>query len=126
MTTARFTSFATYKDLVNYIKCLQKGNSSTFCYAKGDNGVGASGKVTAQTKTPMCALPQHELSTKWGSARKAYGQKVRAHLRGRTVELEVADLGPKGVCDLNPAALIAFGLDQETELNEIGTWEWID
>lgn len=123
---ARITSFATYKDLVNYIKCLQKGNSSAFCCAKGDNGVGASGKVTAQTHTPMCALPQHEMAAKWGSARKAYGKMVTVCLRGKFVDCELADLGPKGVCDLNPAALMAFGLSQETELNEMGTWEWKD
>lgn len=122
---ARFTSFATYKDLVNYIKCLQAGNSTTFCYRKGDNGVGASGTTTAQAHTPMCALPPSELVKKWGTKRAAFGKKVCCKLLGKEVHCEVQDIGPSGVCDLNPAALIALGLNQETELSTNGTWEWL-
>ncbi len=122
---AKLTSFATYQDLVGYIKCLQDGNSSEFCYRKGDNGVGASGKTTAQIRVPMVAIPTSEMKAKWGSTSAAWGKKVKVTLKGKSAICEVADIGPKGVCDLNPAALIALGLPQDMELSEQGSWEWV-
>lgn len=124
--TAKMTSFATYKDLVGFIKCLQKGNSTNFCYNRGDNGVGASMKVTAQQHTPMVALPTSEMKAKWGSTKNAWGKKVKIKLNGKTAIAEVADIGPAGVCDLNPAALIALGLPHDSELSQTGEWNWID
>ena len=123
---ARFTSFATYQDLVGYINCLLAGNSATFCYNKGDNGTGASGRVTAQIKTPMCALPKAELVKKWGSVKAAWGKKVKCTIGRKTFFCEVADIGPVGVCDLNPAALLAANLPEDQELNVQGEWEWAD
>lgn len=124
MSAARFTSFATYQDLVGYIKCLQAGKSSTYCYNKGDNGVGASGKVTAQNHTPMCALPPAEMRAKWKSTKAAMGKHIICHVNGQILRCEVADIGPPGVCDLNPAALKRLGLNESTELDFQGTWEW--
>lgn len=125
MTTARFTSFATYQDLVGYIKCLQAGGSTNYCYNKGDNGVGASGKTTAQIHTPMCAIPPAEMIARWGSKKAAYGKVIECRLMGKTIRCEVADIGPAGVCDLNPAALLRLGLSQDTELSVSGTWTWV-
>lgn len=123
---ASLTSFATYQDLVAYIKCLQAGGSTNACYSKGDNGVGASGKTTAQIRRPMVALPSSELKKRWGSHKMAWGKKVRISYGSRKAEAEVADLGPEGVCDLNPAALMAMGWPEDYELNVPGSWEWVE
>lgn len=123
---AKLTSFATYQDLVGYIKCLQAGHSSTFCYNRGDNGVGASGKTTAQINTPMAAIPSAEMKRKWGSTKKAWGKKVHVKFEDREAIAEVADIAPVGICDLNPAMLIAMGWPQDKELSVQGSWEWMD
>ncbi len=123
---ARLTSFATYQDLVGYIDCLLNGGSETYCYRKGDNGRGASGKVTGQQHTPMVALPSSELKKKWGSTSKAWGKKVLVKTGTREAVAIAADISPPGVCDLNPAMLIAMGYPGDKELNVQGTWEWID
>lgn len=120
MNTSRATSFATYQDLVGYIKCLLGGDSETHCYNYGDNGVGASGKTTAQIHTPMVALPAHS----------ALGKHVSITLQagfghGEPFIAEVADIGPEGVIDLNPAALIAAGLPEDKELSCSASWEWV-
>ncbi len=124
----RLTSFATYKDLVGYIKCRDDGHNHPpeFCYNRGDNGVGAWGDVTATTKVAMCAMEPALLAQHYGHSSDARGRKVSVTLNGRTIECEIRDKGPHGVCDLNPGALIALGLDQETELNETGVVEFLD
>lgn len=125
--SARVTSFATFKDLVGYARCMQKGNDSDFCYRQGDSGVGAWGDVTAQIRTPMVALPPEAMIRRWGTSRAARGKKVRVWIDGidHPVICEVRDKGPEGVVDLNPAALDAFGLPIDTELNRSGKWEWV-
>jgi len=127
---AKATSFATYQDLVGFIKCLQKGNSSDYCYNYGVNGEGASGKVTAQRNIPMCALNSADLHAKWGSTTAAWGKLVRVKLigmgHGDEFEAEVADLGPHGVIDLNPAALISAGLPEDTNLSCSAEWDWVE
>jgi hypothetical protein len=114
----RATSFATYKDLKGYINCLVKGGSARGCLRVGDNGTGAWGANTAQTKTPMCALPP-------GLGGNGTKVKVRITSSGRSVICERRDIGPKGVVDLNPAALLALGMSQETELSTPATIEFV-
>lgn len=123
---ARVTTFATFKDLVGYIKCLIAGGTATKCYLKGDNGVGAWGDTTAQIHTPMCALPPREMVVRFGSSRAARGKMVKVHVPRlhRTVMCECRDKGPNGVVDINPAALQELGLPIDSELNETATWEW--
>lgn len=123
---AKFTSFATYQDLVAFIKCLEVGNSSQHCYSKGDNGVGASGLTTAQIHTPMVALPRSAMISQFGSVKNAWAKKphVKLKFRGKEVIAEVADIAPEGVCDLNPACLLAIGLKQDANIAEQGEWEW--
>jgi hypothetical protein len=124
--TSRATSFATYKDLVGYINCLLAGGTERGCYRKGDNGTGAWGDVTAQVHTPMVALPPGEIAAKWGTSTKGRGKKVTVKLSiGREFIAEVRDKAPAGVIDLNPAALIAAGLPQDTELSTRATWNWV-
>jgi hypothetical protein len=125
--SAKATSFATLKDLEGYIRCLQAGKSSTACYQFGDNGRGAWGDLTAQLKTPMCALPPEAMIRRWGTSRLARGKKVAVYLTRlrKEVVCEVRDKGPNNVVDLNPAALLAVGLPSDTELNEPATWRWL-
>lgn len=125
--SARATSFATLKDLEGYIRCLQAGNSSTFCYRKGDNGRGAWGDLTAQLKVPMAALSPEAMIRQFGSSRLARGKKILVTLTNgaREVICEVRDKGPSGVVDLNPAALEKLGLPSDTELNVPATWRWL-
>lgn len=123
---ARATSFATYQDLVGYIRCRNAGGSIEGCLSKGDNGIGAWGDVTAQVHTPMCAVPTAEMRRKWGSANFARGKRISVVIDGiGSVVCEVRDKGPRGVVDLNPAALVALGLPQDRELNVPATWEWL-
>ena len=125
---ARFTSFATYKDLVGYIKCRDNGGTARACLSKGDNGIGSSGKVTAQLTNPMCALAPSVVKAKWGTMKQGLGKLVKVSLMGRECVCELADTGPEAetpICDLNPAALVKLGLDQGTELSAMGIFEWI-
>lgn len=124
--TAKMTSFATYQDLVGYIKCRNGGGGENGCYARGDSGIGAWGDVTAQLKVPMCALPPEAMIRRFGTSRGARGAKVLVWIDGiaKPVVCECRDKGPEGVCDLNPAALMAFGLPQDLELRKSGRWQW--
>ena len=126
---AKATSFATLKDLYNYIKCRNSGGSETFCYSKGDNGEGAWGDMTATLKTPMVAIPPSEMVARFGkgNSKLARGARVRVILKGCNPFIaEVRDKAPPGVIDLNPAALVAAGLPSDTELNTIAVWEWVE
>lgn len=121
---AHLTSFATFADLVGYIDCLTAGGSAQACLAKGDNGRGASGHITAQIHTPMIALPRAEMVKRWGSVSAAWGKPVKVTLNGKTSMAQCQDIAPAGICDLNPAALVALGLPADTELKADGEWEW--
>jgi hypothetical protein len=75
----------------------------------------------------MVALPPAQIAAKWGTSKKGRGKKVRVELAiGNSFVAEVRDKGPNGVIDLNPAALLAAGLPQDTELSTQATWNWID
>lgn len=125
---AKITSFATYQDLVGYIKCLLGGGTEDACYNHGDNGVGASGKTTGQQHAPMVAVPSVEMKKKWGSTSAAWGKKIKVSIPslGFSAIGECADIAPTGVCDLNPAMLIAIGLRPDVELSIDGHWEWAE
>lgn len=123
MTTLRLTSFATYKDLRNYISCLLAGGSETHCYNEGDNGVGAWGDITAQETVSMCALGEDFCVENFGSWNAGYNKKIKVTYMDASVICRCCDKGPDAVCDLNPAALIELGLSAETELDAIGTVE---
>jgi len=106
----RATSFATFKDLVGYIRCRDAGQSQAECLWKGDNGVGAWGDTTAQLHTPMVALSRANGAQKH--------RKVRVTVNGCVPFVAiVGDIAPAGVVDLNPAALVAAGLPIDAELS---------
>lgn len=125
--SAKATSFATLKDLEAYIRCLLRGGSQDGCYRYGDNGRGSWGDLTAQLKTPMCAIPPAEMIRRWGTSKAARGKLVQVLLKnsGPSVICEVRDKGPDGVVDLNPAALLKLGLPSDTELDAPAEWSWL-
>ncbi len=118
----KLTDFADYSDLTNYIHCRDTGGTQQGCLSVGDNGIGASGKITAQEHTAMCALPAHDIQARWGSTSNGWGKTVLVTYSGKTIEVELADISPSGVCDLNPAALAALG--QKHPFSALGSWEW--
>jgi hypothetical protein len=44
---------------------------------------------------------------------------------GKPFICQVGDKGDEGVLDLNPGALVAAGLNPDTELNAVAKWEWV-
>jgi len=124
-TPARITSFATEQDLRRFKACRQTGKSERECLKVGDNGIGASMLVTCQRHTPMCALPRKEIMAKFGVPSKGWGSKVRVYVFKKTVVCTLADIAPARVCDLNPAALVALGLEPNADISAPGEWEWV-
>lgn len=124
---AEITDFADYTDLVAFIR-----KASTFlsqeqiqqCLRVGDNGIGASGTVTATDVTPMVALSSDEIISRWGSLPEGWGKQVMVTVDGVTKPGEVQDISPSGVCDLNPAMLKSLG--QKHPFSTPGTWVWLD
>ena len=123
---ATATSFATYKDLLGYIKCLLSGGTETSCYAKGDNGIGCWGDVTATQKVSAVAVPKSEMKKKFGDWKLARKAPVRVTLNsGASFDAIVLDCSPDGIVDLNPGALLAAKLSPESELSTPATWNWL-
>lgn len=125
LTVSKLTDFADFTDLVAWTD-----KASTFlspiqieaCDYVGDNGRGASGKITATLDTPMCALPEVVIIARWGSLENGWGRPVQITYQGKTITAAVQDGSPVGDCDLNPAALAALG--QKHPFSAMGSWQW--
>jgi len=133
------SSFADPKDVEAFKACVARGNSQQWCLRKGDNGVGCWGDDTAQTKTPMCALPPDDMIQRWGSIEERRLKKIpkiAAHRRVVVVVGEhfvvciLADRMPwrKNIrngagIDLNPAAAKVLGLKPPFLVPASWTWE---
>ncbi len=124
----RATSFATDQDLVAYHKCRAAGNSDAHCTSTpggGDNGEGMWGDDTTSRTHAYCAL---------GPSLRRKHQKLHVTLyhKGTTNPLGVpfdciqGDGGNEGIIDLNPGALLAAGLDPNTELDATAVFEFVD
>jgi hypothetical protein len=126
------SSFADPQDIADY----ERSGS----LARGDNGIGCWGDLTAQEVTPMCALPPEDVIAKWGSmkGKHARRKKVRVNITGsggtltrKEVVCELADRMPSkknikngaGI-DLNPAAAKALGLNPPFLVH--AEWEWAE
>jgi hypothetical protein len=96
----RATSFADVADLLAFNRAKRSGATDQQALEKGDNGLGASGLSTVAGTGPCVALHGH--GNLGRSVRVVYGQK--------SVECDVRDVAPDGVCDLNPDACAALGL----------------
>lgn len=123
------SDFASLKDLAAYKKAKAKGLSDKEAFKVGDNGVGCWGAVTAQERTPMCALPPDDMIEKFGSVAKAKHARVRVTVCGVTIICALADRMPwkKNITngcgiDLNPAALKA--LRQKSPIKLPAEWHW--
>lgn len=119
------TSFATDQDLVAYRQCRAAGNTDEHCTSTdggGDNGEGAWGDDTTSRMKAFCAF---------GKSLQKKHQRVQVTLTtgGKTLppfECLQGDKGNEGVCDLNPGALLAAGLDPNAELNCSAEVEFLD
>lgn len=118
-------SFADYSDLVAYIHARDVlGLTHDKALALGDDGRGASGKVTSQTHTPMCALcPEHFQG-------HHYGDKVIVLWKNYSVLCELADVRPAftkikdgSIIELNPAFFTAVNATPDTI--EGVSWTWL-
>lgn len=125
------SSFADPADVKAFNAAKRKGLSDKEAFAVGDNGIGCWGHVTAQDKTPMCALPPDDMGDRWRSVQKANGALVRVKANGRSVVCILADRMPwrrnikngAGI-DLNPGAAKALGLNPPFMVE--ATWEWVE
>lgn len=130
------SSFADLADLAAFKRAKDAGMSDARAFAYGDNGIGCWGDLTAQVKTPMCALPKDVWLEKWGSKHDARYRRVEVCHEGRSVIGHLADTMPRtddikardpngATLDLNPAFLDRFGL--EAPLLKAGFWwRWVE
>ena len=125
--SVKASSFADPKDVEAFEECKAKGYSDSYCFRKGDNGIGAWGHNTAQEHTPMCALPRDV----WQAAGKRGGSEVLLRYHGGiTHKIILGDTMPNtrnikngaGI-DLNPAALKLFGMTAPILKNGF-EWAW--
>lgn len=103
------TSFATRQDLAEFCKLVTNGMSAHEALNFGDNGVGAWQDPCWMPHGPaICALPHP-----WN-----HNQQVRVTIPqlNKSVVCIVRDRSPSGVVDLNPAALLAFGLGADDDI----------
>ena len=120
------SDFASMADLRAFERCKAQGNSDQFCFAKGDNGVGAWGHKTAQLNIPMVALPRDD----WKAANKTGGDQVYVRYNGKQVLAILGDTMPwkrnikngAGI-DLNPACLEKLGLKSPSMTAGV-EWAW--
>lgn len=105
----RATSFATRQDLAAFSACVTKGNTTDDCLNVGDNGVGAWNDPTwkLDSNPPIVAMPSPTPKN----------AMVSVAMNGKTIRCITKDRSPSGVVDLAPSALIAFGLNPDTELD---------
>lgn len=94
------TSFADVSDLLAYNRAVRSGKSPEEALSIGDNGLGASQLSTVKGTGPCCAM----------HGRANLGRKVHVQFHEKVVVCDVRDVGPDGVCDLNPDACEALGL----------------
>lgn len=107
------TSFATRQDLAEFARRVTRGMSPVEALNYGDNGVGAwQDPCWHVTGDPICALPHP-----W-----VHNQQVTVTIPqlNKSVVCFVRDRAPSGIVDLNPAALKAFGLDPDADIEYEG------
>lgn len=112
------SSFADPSDVKAFQRCKANGNSDTYCFGKGDNGIGCWGDDTTGN-TAMVALPPEDMIDRWGSVDEAKHRTVIVNVKGQEVRCVLADRMrhryniPDGQAqlDMNPAACKAFNLN---------------
>ncbi|EDY16895.1 hypothetical protein CfE428DRAFT_5524 [Chthoniobacter flavus Ellin428] len=126
--SVKASSFADAADVAAFRKCKAEGGGDTYCFGRGDNGIGKWGDDCATGSGPACALPPEDWATWGGKARK---KKVRVRVLGREVICELRDTMPHRAnitngagIDLNPDAVAALGL--RPPLMIAAEWQWAD
>src|SRR4026207_317592 len=112
----KLSSFADPDDVAAFQRCKANGHSDQYCFAYGDNGIGAWGSDTTGN-VPMVALPPEDIIERWGSVANGERKPVVVVANFKEVVCILADLMPHrenihngAVCDLNPGASKALGL----------------
>jgi hypothetical protein len=125
------SAFATLSDLAAFKRAKAAGKSDQEAFKVGDNGIGCWGDATAQTQTPMVALPPETMIARWGSVAAAKHKGVLVRRGNVQVSAILADRMPhiKNITngariDLNPAVLTAFKLGENTLATV--QWAWAD
>jgi hypothetical protein len=112
----RGTSFATDQDVARYKAAKAQGMTDREAFRYGDNGLGASGRITNNYQTPMVALPSNLIKQLFGSLKQGWGQEVEvmSPLNGARFKASVEDhSGTNPVIDLNPAAALMAGASED-------------
>lgn len=125
------SSFADPADVAAFKRAKARGLSDTQAFAVGDNGIGFWGDNTAQTTTPMCALPPEDMIERYGFVHKAARKPVLVTYKGRSITCILADRMPHRAnikngagIDLNPAAIAQLGLPKGAMV--VVDWRWAD
>lgn len=122
------TSFADPVDVAAFRRCKANGNSDTFCFGKGDNGIGYWEDDTT-TDRKIVALPPEDMVERWGSVDSARGKLVAITIGGKEVVCELLEKMPHRAnihngagLDMNPATCRAFGLTPPVKT--AAEWRW--
>lgn len=126
------SSFADPADLVAFKKWkaiyqeqgLSESEAEKKAFAKGDNGIGQFGRITAQDTIPMVAVHGSAMRARWGSVAAAAHRPVQVTANGRTINATVEDrVSAKGRIDLNPACAKLLGLTPPFLVP--ARWRWL-
>ena len=110
MAVKKGTTFADVGDLLRYNRSVWNGVSPDRALEYGDNGLGAWGLSTVRGTGPCIALDRDEIATATGSSHRQPRRLVRVSFQDKTVECQVRDVAPSGICDLNPDAAAELGI----------------
>lgn len=119
------SSFADPADIEQFRRCKQTGKSDVACFAKGDNGIGQFGKVTAQEHTPMVAIHRTFMVQRWGSVLASAHRGVELSIdNGPVIQCTCEDrISAPGRIDCNPAVLRISG--RKAPLKAKAKWRWL-
>lgn len=122
------SSFADPADVLAFRRCKNQGNSDSFCFKYGDNGVGKWGDDCTEGSGPAVALPPEDWQPYGASARK---RKVLVSLPdgSRSVVAELRDTLPHkanitngAIIDMNPDTCAALGLMPPVMVDVVWSW----
>lgn len=126
------SSFADPADVEAFNNCKEKGNSDSYCFQFGDNGIGCWGQSTVEGTGPCCALPPEYMTERWGSKSAAKNKKVKVRRKANGAVVvcvlkdqmpSVSNLANKARIDLNPDACAELGI--EIPAMEPVVWHWV-
>jgi hypothetical protein len=120
------STFADPADVAAFRACKAAGGTDSYCFGKGDNGIGKWGDDTSEGSGPACALPPEDWAQFGDAARNkpvmvtAQGKEVTCFLRDTMPH--VANIHNGCGIDLNPDACAALGITPPATVPV--TWAW--